>query len=64
MALKWNLETPMGAMRVGDSFFVPCVQCRQIENGVRHLAKLYRIKIKVRVQFERYVKGVRVWRLE
>lgn len=62
--IKWNLETPMGAMVPGDSFFVPCIKCPPLISGVQRLAKLYNIKVQVRVRFENYIKGIRVWRLE
>jgi hypothetical protein len=61
--LKWNLDPVMGGMDVGDSFFVPCIQCAPFQTLVHALASEYGIKVKIRTRFEHHVKGIRVWRV-
>jgi hypothetical protein len=60
---KWNLDPVMGGMVVGDSFFVPCIQCTELQSLVHKLAAEFGIKVKIRTRFEHYVKGIRVWRV-
>jgi hypothetical protein len=61
--LLWNLDAAMGGMTVGDSFFVPCVSCQPAMTTLIQMGRQYGYEVKVRLRFENYVKGVRVWRV-
>ena len=60
---KWNLKAPISGMRVGDSFFVPCLACEQLESRIRSIAADFGYKVSVRSTTEDLIKGIRTWRI-
>ena len=61
--LKWNIKAVIGGMGVGDSFFVPCLECDDIRKEISRLAKLFNIDVEIRPRTEDYIKGLRTWRI-
>jgi hypothetical protein len=61
--LKWNLEATISGMRVGDSFFIPCLKCSNVESRIRRLSREFGYEFTVKNVTEEFVKGVRAWRL-
>ncbi len=61
--LRWNLDVAVGGMSVGDSFFVPCVDCQPVITTLVQLGKAFGYKVVVRIRYENYIKGVRIWRM-
>ena len=60
---KWDIPAVLGGMRVGDSFFIPCIPCDEIRKEIKRLADLFNIEVDIRDRTEEYVKGLRTWRL-
>ena len=61
--LKWNLEATISGMRIGDSFFIPCLKCSNIESKIRRIADDFGYKVKISNCTEEFVKGLRAWRV-
>jgi hypothetical protein len=57
---------PFDKLQIGDSFFVPIDG--KVENKVRssayHFARVWDVKIKIRLMHENGVWGLRVWRVK
>jgi len=51
--------------KVGSSFFWPCLtQCKEAKEEVLRKAKRARVKVKIKLQTEEGVQGLRVWRID
>jgi hypothetical protein len=61
--LKWNLRIAISGMEVGDTFFIPCLECDTEKRKVTSLSSEFGYKLSYRSVVEDYVKGVRVWRV-
>ena len=61
--LKWNLKAAISGMRVGDSFFVPCLDCKYLESKIRRVADEFGYSMSVKNVTEEFVKGLRAWRV-
>jgi len=61
--VKWNLKAVLGGMSVGESFFIPCLECKQVRFEVLNLARSFGIEVEVKPRTEQYIKGVRTWRI-
>jgi len=61
--IKWDLESVMGGMRVGDSFFIPCLECKDLNRTINKLAKGFGIEVEVKYRTEDLIKGLRTWRV-
>jgi hypothetical protein len=51
-----------GAMRVGGSVFIPCVNTSSAIKQARGVAKRREWEIRVAISIERSILGVRIWR--
>jgi hypothetical protein len=60
---KWNLSAVIGGMKVGDSFFIPCLQCDENRKEIRRIAALFDIDVDIRPRTEEYIRGLRTWRI-
>lgn len=56
LLIQWNKFYP------GTSFFIPCVDRREVEKFVRSECKLLQIKVITKQVIEDGVYGLRVWR--
>lgn len=63
MPVKWNLKATIGGMAVGDSFFIPCLDCDQVRKEIRAVARMFDVKLEIKPRTEQYIKGVRAWRV-
>jgi len=61
--LRWDFDAVLGGMRVGDSFFIPCLDCERYRRQVMNLAKEYGTEVRTMKRTESYIKGLRVWRI-
>lgn len=61
--LNWNLKATISGMRIGDSFFIPCLNCTLLDSRIRRLSKEFGYDFSVRNVTEEFVKGLRVWRV-
>jgi len=61
--LKWNLDIAVGGMTVGDSFFVPCLDCASARTTLIQLGRMFKYEVTVKSWVENGIKGVRIWRL-
>jgi hypothetical protein len=61
--LKWNLKATISGMSVGDSFFIPCLECDRVQSKALELGRDFGYKLSTRKVVEDLVKGVRVWRV-
>lgn len=61
--LKWNLRVAISGMEVGDTFFIPCLDCDTEKRAALKLGKSFGYKISYRAVTEDYIKGIRVWRV-
>jgi hypothetical protein len=51
--------------KVGSSFFWPCLtQCKEQKEEILRKAKRARVKVKIKLQTEDGVQGLRVWRVD
>lgn len=62
--LIWDFEAVLGGMRVGESFFIPCLDCTEYRKQIKRIAKEFSIRVTVRSRVEDYIRGLRVWRKE
>lgn len=60
---KWDLHAVIGGMRVGDSFFIPCLQCEDTRKEIRRLAASFSVEVEIRPRTEDLIKGLRTWRI-
>lgn len=63
MPVKWNLKAVIGGMAVGDSFFIPCLDCSQVKKEIRAVARTFNVSLEIKPRTEQYIKGVRAWRV-
>lgn len=63
MPVKWNIKAVLGGMAVGDSFFIPCLECKPVRKEILAIARSYDITVEIKPRTEQYIKGVRVWRV-
>lgn len=61
--LKWNLRVAISGMEVGDTFFIPCLNCDTEKRAVGSWGREFGYKLSYRPVTEDYVKGIRVWRV-
>jgi len=61
--LRWDFDAALGGMRVGDSFFIPCLECERYRGQIGRLAKEYGIEVRTMKRIESNIKGLRVWRI-
>ena len=61
---KWNLKATISGMRVGDSFFIPCIESGSLRTKIYRIGKDFGYHLVVRTTTEDLVMGVRTWRLE
>jgi hypothetical protein len=61
--LKWNIKAAVSGMRVGDSFFVPCLDCKHLEGKIRRVAREFGYTFQIKNVTEEFVKGLRAWRV-
>ena len=47
---------------VGSSFFIPCLNCKQVRKQMKAMLRRMRLKVVMRVCIEEGVRGLRVWR--
>jgi hypothetical protein len=47
---------------VGSSFFIPCLNCKQVRTQLKAALKRMKLKTVMRVCIEEGVRGLRVWR--
>ena len=54
------------SMRKGDSFFIPCLgeSCKWDKEEILKKAKMAHVKVKIKLQTENTVQGLRVWRVD
>lgn len=62
--LKWNIESALLSMVVGDSFFVPTIEHDLLAATIRRVAHRENIPVAVRIALSDGATGVRVWRVE
>ncbi|MDX1409271.1 MAG: hypothetical protein R3330_14090 [Saprospiraceae bacterium] len=60
--LRWDFFTAIGGMRVGDSFFIPCLQCDEYRKEIRFAANKLGVRVLIRQWTDDFVKGLRIWR--
>ena len=60
--VRWDFFVVLGGMRVGDSFFIPCLQCDEYRKQIRRVAEKLGVKLTIRQWTEEYLKGLRIWR--
>jgi hypothetical protein len=60
---KWDLKAVLGGMAVGDSFFVPCLECKDLNREINSLAKMFDIEVEIKYRTEELIKGLRTWRV-
>ena len=60
---KWDLRAVLGGMAVGDSFFVPCLECKDLNREINRLAKMFDIEVETKYRTEELIKGLRTWRV-
>jgi hypothetical protein len=53
----------IGGMRVGDSFFVPCLECKDLNRRINSLAESFNIEVEIKYRTEDLIKGLRTWRV-
>ena len=63
MPVKWNLKAVIGGMDVGDSFFIPCLDCEQVRKEIHAIGRIFDVKLEIKPRTEQYIKGVRAWRV-
>lgn len=61
--LRWDFGAAIGGMRVGDSFFIPCLECEKYRRQIYDTAKDYGVKVRCKKRTENYIKGLRTWRI-
>jgi hypothetical protein len=49
--------------KVGSSFFIPCLNCRQARGQIRRVVRRLRYQVIAKIVIEDGVRGVRVWRV-
>jgi hypothetical protein len=62
--MKQPVELPVGSLVVGDSFFVPCVDTKEVSSEVYKLARQYKFKLRVEEVVYEQLYGLRIWRIE
>ena len=50
--------------KTGDSFFLPCLQCKKLINEIKYKADKAGVSIVLKIVIENNIKGVRVWRTD
>lgn len=61
--LRWDFDAVLGGMRIGDSFFTPCLECEKYRGQITRLAKEYGIEVRTMKRTENQIKGLRTWRI-
>ena len=51
-------------MVVGDSFFVPCLDTKEVSNEAYKLAKTHNFKLRIEKVIYEQLFGLRIWRIE
>jgi hypothetical protein len=47
---------------VGSSFFIPCLNCKQVRKQLKAVLRRLKLKVVMRVCIEEGVRGLRIWR--
>jgi len=50
-------------LRVGYSFFIPCIDCEKAKKIIYKTARKRKIQTVMRVVIEEGVRGIRIWRV-
>ena len=62
--MKQPVELPISSMVVGDSFFVPCIDTKEVSNEAYKLAKTHNFKLRIEKVIYEQLFGLRIWRIE
>jgi hypothetical protein len=62
--MKQPIELPIGAMDIGDSFFVPCIDDAEIRRELARISDDFDYALRVERVINRGMYGLRVWRIE
>ena len=60
---KISYSIDWGEMRVGQSFFVPCINHRVARKAIRAIADRLKMELVIKIVIEEGVKGLRVWKV-
>ena len=60
---RWDFHAVLGGMRIGDSFFIPCLNPEYHRGLIRRIAKEYGVEVRCMKRTENYIKGLRTWRI-
>lgn len=61
--MKQPVILPIGSMEVGDSFFVPCIDEKEIKKEAAVLAKQFNFDLRVERVVYNGLYGLRIWRI-
>ena len=61
--MKQPIILPIGSMEVGDSFFVPCIDEKEIKKEAAVLAKQFNFDLRVERVVYNGLYGLRIWRI-
>ena len=62
--MKQPTNLPVGAMDIGDSFFVPCVDDVEIRRELAQISDDFDYALRVERVVSRGMYGLRVWRID
>lgn len=62
--LRWDFGAAIGGMRVGQSFFIPCLECERYRRHIYEAAKEYGVEVTCKKRTENHIKGLRTWRIQ
>jgi len=50
--------------KVGSSFFIPCLESEELRKEIKRKARQAHVGIKMKLQTENKIQGLRVWRID
>ena len=62
MSILWDVAAAIAEMHVGDSFFVPCVDCAPIRRQIQKSGEQQGVRLKTLFVIEGEIQGLRTWR--
>lgn len=62
--MKQPINLPVGAMDIGDSFFVPCIDDVEIRRELEDISNDFDYALRVERVIYRGMYGLRVWRID
>lgn len=62
--MKQPIDLPVGAMDIGDSFFVPCIDDAEIRRELARTSDDFDYVLRVERVVYHGMYGLRVWRIE